>query len=648
MSKDAIYIGDLVMVKIELQKVVDLKDWGIVVDEATIIPSDIPNEQLEPIDSWVIANHANETIQSLANDRIIDLVYSGTGNYIDLGSINEIQAVSQEDWGLITTSSDVFSFGTLKLVSLPTWSVHKVWVGTGQIWERGRGITRLIAPYHASGTLRLSGLSTTFYVPSISTDGILPFRSFTTQRTLVHELGTGSLKKFSGAVEVATFNPEEKQLLFSFTGSATEKVTANPPEEGTQIRISGEAIPKVRVHEVFFGRIPVTGIADTDRTRSFVGSGSLKKFSGAAESITVNPEERQLLFSFTGTGSENTSVVEIASGRLFTFSSSTVVSAAAYETTGLFKLSGDARTQKVPRYKGSGSLKKFSGAAESLTVNPDERQLLFSFVGERIAESKSTTETASGNIKIYPEASDIRFIPNWNSVGGIKLEIEGAYRFAPVWIGSGSLKKFSGAAESLTFNPTEEQMLFSFTGQGSESRLSREISKGGTVKLSGIVRDVFVPNNIGSGTIFVTGDADAVRARDFVGFGSLRKLSGAAEALTFNPLEKQMLFSFTGVGADSRTSKLLSQGGTLAVRGTSGDPLLTFAEQPRVEIDITGDSIDLRVHAYQGSGRISNVNSADDAYIRAPYIGSGNVTISGIALVQVQLFQPAFTQVWII
>ena len=48
------------------------------------------------------------------------------------------------------------------------------------------------------------------------------------------------------------------------------------------------------------------------------------------------------------------------------------------------------------------------------------------------------------------------------------------------------------------------------------------------------------------------------------------------------------------------------------------------------------------------SGRISNVNNADDAYIRAPYRGSGNVTISGNALIQVQLFQPAFTQVWII
>ena len=45
--------------------------------------------------------------------------------------------------------------------------------------------------------------------------------------------------------------------------------------------------------------------------------------------------------------------------------------------------------------------------------------------------------------------------------------------------------------------------------------------------------------------------------------------------------------------------------------------ITAFAEQARVEIDITGDSIDLRTHAYQGSGRISNVNNADDAYVRA-------------------------------
>ena len=560
-------------------------------------------------------------------------------------------------------------------------------------------------------------------------------------------------------------------MLFSFNGVGKEIFSANPPEETAELRLRGTTDPEnLTFAEQPFGRIPVTGIADTDRTRSFIGSGSLKKFSGAAESITFNPDEKQLLFSFTGTGTENRSSVEIASGILFTFSSSTVVSAVAYETTGLFKLNGDAQTQKVPRYKGSGSLKKFSGAAESITFNPDERQLLFSFVGERIAESKSTTETASGGIKIYPEASDIRFIPNWNSVGGLKLYIESSHRIAADYIGSGSLKKFSGASESLTVNPDEKQMLFSFTGEGVQSRTSREISKGGTLKLSGVAIDKLVPNNIGSGIIFVTGDADTVRARDFagsgslrklsgaaesiaidittlpslfrvygdgdiarsrpyigsgslrklsgaaesltfnpdekqmlfsflgegkvrktkskvgqgtiktlgnvierfspvyigsgtarvlgdatvvrardfVGFGSLRKLSGAAESLTFNPLEKQMLFSFVGEGVQARTSKLISQGGTLAIRGTSGDPLLTFAEEARVEIDITGDSIDLRTHAYQGSGRIRNLNSLDEAFVRDGYEGSGTVTISGIALVQVQLFQPAFTQVWII
>ena len=583
-------------------------------------------------------------------------------------------------------------------------------------------------------------------------------------------IGSGTFKKFSGAAESITFNPLEKQMLFSFNGVGKEIFSANPPEETAELRLRGTTDPEnLTFAEQPFGRIPVTGIADTDRTRSFVGSGSLKKFSGAAESITFNPLERQLLFSFTGTGSESLTIPYSGDGRLFTFNSSTVVSAAAYETTGLFRVSGVSINIRSLSHFGSGSLKKFSGAAESLTFNPTEEQMLFSFTGQG-SDAVSRPYIGSGSIKIRPKASDIRFVPNWNSVGGLRLYVYGAYRFAPVWIGSGSLRKFSGAAESLTFNPTEEQMLFSFTGQGSESRLAREISKGGTVKLSGIARDKFVPNNIGSGTIFVTGDADAVRARDFagsgslrklsgaaesraidittlpslfrvygdgdiarsrpyigsgslrklsgaaesltfnpdekqmlfsflgegkvrktkskvgqgtvktlgnvidrfspvyigsgtarvlgdatvvrardfVGFGSLRKLSGAAEALTFNPLEKQMLFSFTGVGADSRTSRLLSQGGTLAVRGTSGDPLLTFAEQPRVEIDITGDSTDLRVRAYQGSGRIRNLNSLDESFTRDGYEGSGEISIHGVALVQVQLFQPPFTQVWII
>ena len=44
----------------------------------------------DPIDSWVIANHADVVIQDHANDRIVDLVYTGptTSAYVDYGEVS--------------------------------------------------------------------------------------------------------------------------------------------------------------------------------------------------------------------------------------------------------------------------------------------------------------------------------------------------------------------------------------------------------------------------------------------------------------------------------------------------------------------------------------------------------------------------------
>jgi len=635
----------------------------------------------------------------------------------------------------------------------------------------GEGTETFTANPPEEGTeIRLFGTAAPFFfIPRYPGYGVIKVTGDGIFATANSFIGSGSFKKFSGAAESITFNPLEKQLLFSFAGSGTEKVTLNPPEEGTNIRLRGEGVYTLDSSYAGSGRIVISGEAVSKTTKPFIGSGSLKKFSGAAESITFNPLEKQLLFSFTGKGTENTTTTEIGSGRLFTVSGATATSAAAFESTGLFRVSGISTNNRSTSQIGSGTFKKFSGAAESITVNPDERQMLFSFTGTS-SSSLGRAESGSGSISIYPEASDYRFTPNWNSVGGVRIEIQSVYRFAPVWIGSGSLKKFSGAAESITFNPEEKQLLFSFTGTGSESTTTKTNVKGGTVRLDGTPRVRWVPNNIGSGTIFLSGTAKThyvpdvegsgvlynfagaaesvsvditsiptlfrvygdgnvsrtrpytgsgslrklggsaesltvnpdekqmlfsflgqgattrarsksgqgtvrtlgdstvrfspvyfgsgttrvsgevyvTRSRDFVGFGSLRKLSGAAESLTFNPEEKDMLFSFAGSGKDSTTTKLISSGGTLTVRGTSGDPLLTFAEQPTVEVDITGDSYDLRAHAYQGSGTINNLHSADESYARDDYKGSGNIFISGIALVQVQLFQPPHTQVWII
>ena len=610
---------------------------------------------------------------------------------------------------------------------------------------------RFIPKYPGSGHILTSGIAKTHYVPNV--------------------IGTGLFKKFSGAAESITFNPEEKQMLFSFVGTReAEKVSVTETGFGA-LHLTGESTQLLTFAEQPFGTIPVSGEAKTFYVPNVVGTGTLRKIGGSAESITFNPDEKQMLFSFMGEGRDSKSVVAGGSGTLFGFSGASVVTASAYETQGLYRVSGEVHIVFSLTHFGSGTFRKFGGSAESITVNPDERQLLFSFAGEG-SESLGVAETKQIEVDISGKADPVLRTHAFQGFGTISVTGEAKTHYVPNVIGTGTFRKFSGAAESLTVNPEEKQMLFSFTGEKEERRLVREISKGGTLTFSGTSGDPLltfaeqpfvqtqlsgegyiniVLSHVGTGSLFgfggaaesiaivpepstilfqTSGESDLRVTRSYIGSGTLRKISGAAESITVNPDERQMLFSFTGEGADSRTAREigtgtltttgeagvlirfahtgegtislsgnahttrardfvgfgtiptlsgaaesltinpeekqmlfsffgsrisekstfreLSQGGTLTVGSTSGDPLLTFAEQPYVEIDITGDSYDVRTRAYQGSGRISNVNNLDEAFAIAPYIGSGSATITGRALIQVQLFQPPHVQVWII
>jgi len=397
-------------------------------------------------------------------------------------------------------------------------------------------------------------------------------------------------------------------MLFSFLGEGSQSLGVAETKQ-IEVDINGKADPVLRTHAFHgSGTIPVSGEAKTHYVPHVIGSGYFRKISGAAESFTVNPDEKQMLFSFTGELAERILVREISQGGTLKLTGTThpEILTFAEQPFVQTKLSGDAKFTVHYNVTGSGSLFGFGGAAESTAVVPEPSTILFQTDGEA------------------------------------EIGITRAY------VGTGTFRKLSGAAESVTFNPDEKQLLFSFTGAGSQSKTAREIGTG-TLSTTGEAGVLVRFAHTGEGTISLSGDAHTTRARDFVGFGTIPTLSGAAESLTFNPEEKQMLFSFLGVGAESRTSRELSQSGVLTVRGTSGDPLLTFAEQPRVEIDITGDSIDLRTHSYHGSGRITNVHSADEAFVRDDYKGSGSIgTLRGIAFVQVVVWQPPHTQVWII
>ena len=613
-----------------------------------------------------------------------------------------------------------------------------------------------------------------FFIPHYPGDGLISVSGDANIHYVPHVVGTGSIPVFNGAAESSTFNPEERQMLFSFIGERlSEKKSVAEIGFGDILFSGTSGDPLLTFAEQPFGTVPVSGEAHIVASLLHVGSGTFRKLGGAAESATFNPQERDLLFSFTGERiAESTSFSEVASGTLFGFSGASETFAFAYETQGLFRVADEALVVASLLHVGSGTIRKFAGAAESLTVNPDERQILFSFTGEgsqslTVAETKqveiditgkadpvlrtqafhgSGTFTVTGEVgvKYVPNnvgfgnifaingaAESITFNPDEKqmlfsflgevtdsitvreiSKGGTltfagtsgdpllsfaesgfgQTKLRGKVRFTThrsifgtgffrkfggsaeavafnpverdalfrfvgdathkitsVYIGSGSLRKLSGAAEAVAFNPDERQMLFSFAGDGADSRTAREVSQGGTLKTSGTAKVLVSFAHAGEGTIPLSGDARTTRARDFVGFGSIPVFRGAAESLTFNPTEREILFSFNGERiSEKTTARELSQGGTLLVGSELEAIRLTFSEQPHIEIAVNGDSVDLRAFAYQGSGRISNVNNVEDAFVRAPWQASGTVKVTGDALIQVQLFQPEFVQVWII
>ena len=689
--------------------------------------------------SWVTRGFIRGAIGEAKTHWVPNII--GSGTLRKFNGVAESLTVNPEERQLL------FSFTGEHQVSFtanPPERTPRI-VVSGDAWP-----TRYVPHWTGSGTIPVTGIAKTHYVPDV--------------------VGVGTLRKFAGAAESLTFNPEEKQMLFSFIGERLSEKKSVAEIGSGNILVTGLSKQVLTFAEQPFGRISVSGIGHTTRTRPYIGSGFLRKLGGSAESITVNPDERQMLFSFMGEGTENTTISTVGSGTLFGFSGASVVTAAAYESQGLFRIDGDSIITASLLHVGSGTFRKFNGAAESLTFNPDERQMLFSFTGESIervgvAETKQIevdidgsgsflrafAHEGSGTFRLSNTAG-IRWVPN-NIGSGTIFTLEGAAesltfnpeekqmlfsftgehqvsftanppdittdirysgtsgdplltfaeqgegtiplsgeayilislqhfgsgslytingaaesatfnpeerqllfsvlgestnKISVSHIGSGSLRKLGGSAEAVAFNPEERQLLFSFNGAGSQSTTTREIGTG-SLSTTGEAGVLVRFAHTGEGTIPLSGTATVTRTRDFVGFGFIPVLTGAAESLTFNPTERDMLFSFTGERiSEKTTARELSQGGTLVVGSTSGDPLLTFAEQPQIEVAISGDSYDLRAFAYQGSGRLSNVNNLDEAFALAPYNGSGTVSILGNAFVQVQLFQPPHAQVWII
>jgi len=535
----------------------------------------------------------------------------------------------------------------------------------------------------------LSDFQTYDYQPLWTGFGIITITGESADRFLKNNVGFGNIFNIGGASESTTFNPTEEQILFSFAGESAERTASSYYGEGSLFGINGSTesstvVPPVSADIRFFGESSSKFIINN------VGFGNIFNIGGASESVSFNPDERQILFSFSGFGSQSLGIAETKQIEIDITGDSYDLRSHSYFGSGSATIFGESTNRFVINNIGFGNIFNIGGASESTTFNPTEEQILFSFTGE-LAERTLVREISQGGTLVVSGSSVVRasiaetkqievditgeayitasllhvgsgnlfaFSGGAESVTGVPPTEKALFKISGIatekntenYIGSGSLRKLSGAAESVAFNPDEQQILFTFTGtRNSEKRTSREISKGGTFQISGdsVSRSSLV--HYGQGTVSVDGDAHTTRARDFIGSGTIPVFHGAAESLTFNPDERDLLFSFNGERiSEKSTFREVGTLGKVRITGTSGDPLLTFAENPFVKINLSGNSVNIRSRRYIGSGRLFSFSNAKEVFARAQYEGSGAIDISGDGIIQVEVFQPPRTFIWII
>ena len=430
------------------------------------------------------------------------------------------------------------------------------------------------------------------------------------------------------------------QADLTLSGFAAKRATFNPPDITTRIQTSGETIVPIRSFaEVFTIEIATTGAADPIRsTKAYDGDGSLFTVGFAGEAISRKLPAFQADMFVSGFAGQKTTVRETFFGSLFTFSGSSAPELLAFaeQPEVQIRIDGESTNSSTNTYIGTGRISTLSGAAESFTVNPRERELLFS-LGGGVSDIKIVkAETKQIEISIDVD-TETRFIPNWIVEGTIPVSGIAHTTRSVVHTGEGFISTLSGAAESFTYNPTEDTALFSFLGFAS---IRSAVSEVKTVHASIFAEDVkviVIKSFTGSGFIPVSGEKDERTSRAYEGTGVISTLSGAAESFTVNPDELFGLFDILGVAVTKPIKVFTKIGsGALFSRFGAGEaraisvPVNVPSQESKGLFKLEGTSPESFTIPYEGFGSLFSFEGLEERRTFA-HQSEGTVTLSGIA-----------------
>ena len=490
----------------------------------------------------------------------------------------------------------------------------KVWVGTGQLFEiREDGGIRLIRQTgESSGTLRFD-------------------------------------ESTVGATEKVSFNPPENNQLYSISGSSVEKFVAQTPEDTILFTTGGVGLTKQEWNYGYYGddNDPGTsGIITLDAgsiptgvvfSTEWIGTGSLFGFGEKDESVTWSYNK-----SSVGFGTEDWGYVYDQAAPI-NWGSITTPVGGVDQNWGLI-----SETDLIKR--------PFGTIFFDQTTEGETRLLyLYKVTGA----GTSGGITISGRPLVHPE---VDYTPHYGidkniGIGTTGIQISGEIE-DPIrtfsHVGLGTLFTATGAAESITWDPPVDTVLYDFSGTGLEALSAQTPERTVNVVISGVGTDEkFTAREVGvASTITLTGTLVERQTDDYVGSG-IATISGAAETRQIG------VFGYYGDDRDPGTS------GIITVFGELNHPDIDYTPHYGIDknigigttgilfsigpggFDIEGNPIGGRYYSPiypgnaggvegPGSPGIGTFRLNDDQGLtitRAllPYFGGGTINVTGIA-----------------
>ena len=433
------------------------------------------------------------------NELDYGLITNNHTNTIDNGLVTDLGAVTLQDRGHILDRVQT-RFGFKKVIGEAQARATNAWRGEGRLIAFGEQDSPGLYGHIADGKVRIFGSADSTFTTTKFGGGLTPLSGTAITNISPSIFGDGTLKKFDGSAESATFNPQEKDLLFSFTG----------------------------------------GLTSEKHTESWLGSGQLRNFAKL--------EKERSTFGYAGSGSFTFQPENAIEKNTESYNQSAVVKFVRVDygtliDTNLVNCVLDSGVISTDTTASSGCIKIAPGT--TLAVAPSNTYTI------------PSQQTIPSSYVDYGNVADsaAAVIDHGHILDNSDLVPYGLFKFKSVtdvtvkqhydYVGTvAKLRVFGGA-----FMPLDANVIAS-----------------GSIFAIGGAAECTAPDTVGSGIGRISGDAVDRIGLNYIGSGSLKKFTGTSESLTFNPLERDMLFSFTGgITSEKHTESYVGSGFLLSL-----------------------------------------------------------------------------------